>query len=137
MKTLKTKEVMENMQTSFLKNFFTNKNITYILSALLVISLGTGIYFYKKANEDPQKIKEAEAQKAVTAVGKLIVLPADEIPDVATVTGPEKLRDSPFFANAEKGDMVLLYKNSRKAILYRPSINKIIEVSPVSLPEGQ
>lgn len=46
---------------------------------------------------------------------------------------PEKLRDQPFFANAQRGDKVLIYANAKKAILYNPPSNKIIEVAPVNI----
>ena len=56
-----------------------------------------------------------------------------EDPTVATVVDPERLRDQPFFANAKQGDKVLIYTNAKKAILYSPESNKIIEVAPVNI----
>jgi hypothetical protein len=67
----------------------------------------------------------------VAAVGKLIVLPTDEQPTLATVVDPSKLKNQPFFAQAQKGDQVLIYTNARKAILYSPTANKIVEVAPL------
>lgn len=73
-----------------------------------------------------------EAEDTVARVGKLIVLPEGEDPTVATVTDPEKLRDQSFFANAKKGDKVLIYTRAKKAYLYDPSLNKLIEVAPIT-----
>lgn len=73
-----------------------------------------------------------EVTTIVNEVGKLIVLPTDETPTVATVTDLSKLAGQPFFANAKIGDKVLIYTQAQKAILYDPIANKIIELAPFS-----
>src|SRR3989338_957014 len=75
-----------------------------------------------------------EVNKLLERVSEHIVLPSDERPNIATVNNPESLKNQPFFANAKNGDVVLLYPNSRKAILYDPVLNKILEVAPLILP---
>ncbi len=111
-----------------------------VLVVLLVVVLGAAVYFYVQLNqlkEDPQKIAQEEARSLVIKVGKLIVLPEGEEPTVATVTDPNLLKDQPFFANAKTGDKVLIYTNARKAILYNPDENRIVEVAPVSIGPTQ
>lgn len=78
-----------------------------------------------------------EAKQLSTEVGKLIELPSDEVPTIATVVDVEKVKSQPFFANAQNGDKVLLYAKTSKAILYRPSAKKIIEVAPINLGNSQ
>lgn len=73
-----------------------------------------------------------EVKQLVDAVGKLMILPSDEQPTVATVTDLAKLSGQPFFAQAQVGDKVLIYQTAAKAILYRPSTNQIIELAPLS-----
>ena len=68
-------------------------------------------------------------------VGKLIVLPEGEQPTVATVSDAESLREQPFFAQAKNGYKVLIYTNARKAILYDPLSNKIVDVAPLNIGE--
>ena len=75
---------------------------------------------------------QAELDKVVSKVGRLVVLPENEIPTLATVTDPEKLKDQPFFANAEEGFKVLLFSQSRKAILYDPKSDKVVEIAPIN-----
>ena len=107
-----------------------------ILAILAVVAIGAAIYFYSQLSQlraDPQRIAQEEVKSLVIKVGKLIVLPEGEEPTVATVTDPELLKDQPFFANAKTGDKVLIYTNARKAVLYSPEENKIIEVAPVSI----
>jgi hypothetical protein len=64
-----------------------------------------------------------------------MVLPENEQPTIATVTDPSKLSGQSFFAHAKVGDRVLLYAAAKKAILYDPNINKIIEVAPINLDD--
>lgn len=114
-----------------------------LIVGLLIIALGLGGFsFYqyqqsqtelKKLKADPQAAAREETKKLVEQVGKLIDLPKGEDPTVATVTDASKVKDQAFFARAENGDKVLIYTKAKKAILYRPSTNKVIEVAPVNL----
>ena len=74
----------------------------------------------------------AQVDDLVAEVGRLIVLPENEVPTVATVTEPEKLKDQLFFANAKAGHKVLLYTEAKKAYLYDPVAKKLIEVAPIT-----
>lgn len=56
-------------------------------------------------------------------------LPAGEQPTLATVADQEKLKGQDFFSHAQNGDKLLIYPKAKKAILYRPSTGKIIEVT--------
>jgi hypothetical protein len=102
-----------------------------IISAGLIIS---NIVFIKQIHElkNPGEASVNEIKKIVSDIGSFIVLPADETPTLATVSDPDKLKDQKFFANAETGDKVLLYQTSQKAILWRPSTKKIIEISSLN-----
>ena len=48
-----------------------------------------------------------------------------------TVTDKEKLSGQLFFANAKNGDKVLVYEKAKKAFLYDPDADIVIEVGPV------
>ncbi len=75
---------------------------------------------------------QAEAEAIIIKASKLIVLPSDEAPTIATVTDVSAVKDQAFFKNAQNGDRVLIYQNAGKAILFRESENKIIEVGAVN-----
>ncbi|OGH60024.1 MAG: hypothetical protein A2725_00025 [Candidatus Magasanikbacteria bacterium RIFCSPHIGHO2_01_FULL_33_34] len=114
-----------------------NKIVLVVLLILVVIFGALTFYYYKKfseLNKDPLGVAEQEVNKLLERVSEHIVLPSDERPNIATVNNPESLKNQPFFANAKNGDVVLLYPNSRKAILYDPVLNKILEVAPLILP---
>lgn len=104
---------------------------------------GTAFYFRQqyKTNLQKQAVEtKNEIQDVLASVGKLMELPGGEEPKLATVTDKEKLQGQAFFAQAQNGDRVLLYLNAKKAILYRPSNNKIIDMTVLSdsgmQPEG-
>lgn len=110
------------------------KLIRTILLIVTIFALILAGYFYyrlKTIKINPQTVINSEVESVVLKVSKLYLLPVDEEPTVATVSDPEALKDQSFFMWSLKGDKVLIYTKSGKAILYRPSIDKIIEISPI------
>ena len=111
-----------------------------VLITLLFVSAFSAVYFYSQYNTiklNPQKIAQDERAALLAQVSRLIVLPSGEDPTIATVSNIDVLRSQPFFANAKNGDQVLIYANARKAILYDPNANKIIEVAPINIGNPQ
>ena len=100
---------------------------------IVLLACGAGYFYYKSSTASSDEKAKKVLSDSVSAIGKLIMLPTDEQPTLATVSDPEKLKAQPFFANAEVGDVVLVYARAKKAILYSPKYNKIIEVAPVNL----
>lgn len=74
-----------------------------------------------------------ESMMTIAAIARHVVLPSDEMPTVATIASTEQLTDQAFFMNAKVGDRVLIYTRAQKAILYDPVIDRVIEVSALSL----
>ena len=103
-----------------------------VLVLLLLAALGGAYYFYQKASAAAPTDSKTEIADLVKKVGRLMVLP-DEVPTLATVSDPDKLKDQKFFINAHKGDKVLIFSTAQKAVLYDPTQDKIIEVAPVNL----
>jgi hypothetical protein len=121
---------------------------TTILIALVVILiialLGVAGFFakgYYELRQNPNKVAEDETKRLIEKVGKLYQLPGDETPVIAKVQDKEKLKDQPFFKNAENGDQLLIYQGAKMAIIYREKDNKLINVGPVAMDsspqEGQ
>lgn len=107
-------------------------SVLIIFSFILVISLGSSIYFYTKYRQAvSEKSSFSEIETIVKKVSQLMELPQGEIPTLATVNDKSKLQNQEFFQKAENGDKVLVYTQAKKAILYRPSTNKIIDVAPI------
>ncbi|MDP3993777.1 MAG: hypothetical protein Q8P75_02225 [bacterium] len=114
-----------------------------IAVVLAIAAVAGGVIAYRFRQEvavlkaNPNKTAQEEVQALIDKVGQIIVLPQDERPTIATVADPEKLKDQPFFAKAKRGDRVLIYTTARKAILYDPVGNKIVEVAPVTIGTSQ
>lgn len=101
------------------KSLFHSQKVFIIILLILSLIAVSGYFYW-------QRHKTQDNFNVVTSLEQLIELPTEE-PSLATITDIEKLKDQPFFQNAENGDKLLIYKNSQKAILYRPSKNKIID----------
>lgn len=116
---------------------FKLKKLIFVLIVILVLA-GVGVYYflqYQKTQsllKDPSKAAVVETQALIDKVGKLVLLPSEQ-PVTATVSNKEDLPKHPLFVNAQNGDKVLIYKLAKRAILYRPSINKIVEMSSISV----
>ncbi len=113
-----------------------------IFAVLIIVAIGAAVLFYFKYQGAIGRARSLlgssstnveEASKLIQKVGKLTDLP-NETPTVATISDAAKLQSQPFFAKAQNGDKVLIYTNAKKAYLYRPSTNKIIDIGPVSFP---
>jgi hypothetical protein len=104
-----------------------------ILSLLLLCAIGVAGYFYYQLKWAPQIESAQEIEDLTTTIGEFIELPTNETPTLATVTDREKLADQTFFLKAENGDKVLIYSNSGRAILYRPSSKKVIDMTTVNV----
>lgn len=109
------------------------------LGVAMVVLAVLAIMFYLKAQNLEEKNVSAiqnETQKVIEEVSKLIVLPEGEEPTVATVSEVEKLREQPFFRNAQNGYKVLIYSGAGKAVLYDPVAKKIVEVAPLNMKQN-
>ena len=107
-----------------------------VFSLLLCLFAGAAGYFYYKYKQATRTvdIKEEIAQ-LVETIGAVMELPSDETPTLATVTDREKLTDQPFIRKSENGDKVLIYTNAGRAILYRPSVGKIVDVTAINIQD--
>lgn len=110
-----------------------------IFSIVLAIFIGlvvVSVYFYWRYTEELKKNPTREISQLTKEISKLMLLPESPLPTLATVTEKEKLQGQEFFKKAENGDKVLIYMQEGKAILYRPSIKKIIDVAPIKPTEN-
>ena len=118
------------------KSILQNRPLVVGVSVILIIIIGAiSIYTYTYFQKDATLSSAATDQQVkeiLEKIGKLVVLPTGETPTIATVTDIEKLAGQPFFKNAQNGDKVVIIGSTKEAILYRPSINKIITMAPIN-----
>lgn len=101
------------------------KKYKILTITILIVFIGIGgFYFYRKS---------APPQNLLSKVGNHILLSTNESPTVATVSDKTKLINQKFFSEAQNGDILLIYNSSQRAILYRPSLDKIINVTMVNI----
>lgn len=120
------------MMPKILSNKLLVVNIISVIA--LLGAVGTAIFFYGQYQRSIaiKNQPAAEIETTAAAVSRLIELP-NESPTLATVSDVDKLKDQDFFRRAQNGDKVLIFKDAKKAILYRPFTNKIIEVGPIQV----
>lgn len=136
-------------------------NFPFPKSAFRDVIIGVGFtllatipsyYFWKKIEDLPKTINSSSAANAsvltnqaqkvgqkeliIAEVGKLMRLPKNESPVIATVTDSAKIREIPFFNTAKEGQKILIYAKAQKAILYDPKIKKIISAGPMIMPKA-
>lgn len=119
---------------------FLNRNkVLFIIILIALVGIAAGGFFfikYQKAQNiinNPNLASQQEAQDLVKKVSKFILLPENELPTIATVSDYKKLKDQPFFQKSQNDDKVLIYTQAKKAYLYRPATDKLIDVTIVNV----
>lgn len=106
-------------------------SISLVILMILVVS----IFISSNGANETIEISEnigLSNQELIRTVGDIFLLP-DETPTIATVTDKNLLSEQAFFTEAIDGDKVLIFVESEIAILFRPDIGKIVNVSNVQL----
>ncbi len=144
-KRIQQVSTQDRKRSSFIKLIFTLmkkffafiKKPVGILSLLLVVALGACGYFYSqyhKLSVDPRAQSQADAQKKtdemIAKISKLMVVSDTSNAVIATIADKSKLVGQKFFDNAQNGDVLVLLPNMSKAVIYRPLLDKIIDIGP-------
>lgn len=109
-----------------------NKIINFLVVVIILILAFWGGYSYGQLEKTKNNIKDSEnSSMLIDRVSSLYLVPKGEVPTIATVSDPQAVKEKSFFTLSEKGDKVLIFTSIGKAILYRPSIDKIVEVISV------
>src|SRR5258708_2362003 len=105
--------------------------ITLVVLAFVAVSAAAFYFYhqYQEVNRD-KLAAQNDISSFLKVAAKSVLLP-DEEPVVATVSDKTKLQEQAFFKAAENGDKVFIYAKNELAVLFRPSINKIIQVMPI------
>jgi hypothetical protein len=108
-----------------------------ILSLALVFVIGLSVGFFLDQSWQFYRANRILTSDEATmeALSKIILLP-EELPSIATVIDTEALNDEPFFQKAENGDKVVIFQNNKRAYLFRPKENRIIDMTVIAVGEA-
>jgi hypothetical protein len=119
----------------------------YLLAVLAIILLGAGGYYgykYYQENYSSPEAKaaaeaaaaDAEKQEILAELSKLMVLPAGD-PVLFKVNDEETMKkQQAFFKDTKNEDVLLVFQESSKAIIYRPSTKMIVNVGPINFDQN-
>lgn len=120
---------------------FVRRHIVLLGSVFLLVMLALvfegGRYSVYVAH--PELSSQDQANQVLSKVSKLIQLPQNETPTMATINDAAAAKQGqPFLSAAQNGDVLIVYQATGEALLYRPSTDKLIAVGPVenNAPQG-
>lgn len=118
--------------------------ISTVLALVVGVVIGVGgLWAYNqympKSNAAPvSQVDQAKIKDLISKVGKLVMLPTNEEPVIATINDASALtKEQVFYKGSINGDVVLVYQKAAKAIVYSPSRDIIVNVGPVVLQDQQ
>lgn len=108
------------------------KKVFLIIIVVLIVAGGAFYWFgLRKSAEAPMP---KEVKVLLEKLQKHIILPTDEDPQISIIDDPvQATKDQPFVTGSQKGDLLIVYIKARKAIVYSPSRDIIINVGPISV----
>lgn len=121
-----------------------NKNGLYFLIgmgiflvACIILLFAVYLFLHPKTTTAPNSLGIAPdlSQPAVllAKVKALVDLPSDETPQIVPISDLAPFSKQQFFSKAHVGDVLIIYINSHIAVLYDPGLNKIVNMSKISI----
>ena len=118
------------------------KSQSKLLIIIILVSLAGWLFYnYREVKKEVVRLSTPEGQQAfldqqtedtIERIRKHMVLPEDEVPTVVTITDIDLLTEQqPFFNGAQNGDKVLVYAGARKAIIYSPERDIVVNVGTI------
>lgn len=117
----------------------------FLIAGVLVLAVAGIFIFYAMrfgfdaaTSAGTPPTSDVEVAKILEKVGEHIRLP-NESPVVSVITDIDLLAaQQPFYTGAKNGDILLIYPNVSRAILFDPDEDRIVNVGPIIFenPEG-
>jgi len=114
-----------------MKKILIRNRLLSFLAGFSVVMIIAVVWWFNRAPSSGSD--KQEMIKVRDSVSKLVILPTGEDPTLATVTDKNSLTDNFLKTNAENGDKILVYITAKKVYIYRPSINKIVNIGPLTI----
>lgn len=108
-----------------------------VLVIILAGALGYTVWQNQRLRSPEYQAQQQDEvnKKVIENVAKIFLVPSDTEPTIASIVDIDSLRKAnpEFYRDAQNGDRLLIY--ATRAIIYRESENKVINVAPVSISE--
>jgi hypothetical protein len=122
------------------KKSFLKKNYLKLIVLFLLLVL-IGGYFGYRYWTSPKAIAariEKQNMKMISDISKFMRLPQGDKPIFYEITDPVSIsKTQPFFSGSEKGDRLIIFPTSSKALIYNPTKKMIINVGPIQFDQSQ
>jgi mRNA degradation ribonuclease J1/J2 len=113
-------------------------NRIYVIGAAAIILVAVlGFLGYKQytnmkaQSANPGQASQEEIKEVLDEVKKLMIVP-EEQPVMAKIDNADELKkQQAFFAGATNGDVVLIFPQAVKAVIYSPSRHLIVNSGPI------
>lgn len=124
-----------------------NKFLWFLVVVILVALAGGLVFLYTKYSETKkeveklstvqgqQELSKTQTQELLGEMRKIIIMPTNEDPVVATITDINQLKDKEFYKDAQNGDRVVVFANAKKAYIYSPERKLIVNVGAFQLDQ--
>lgn len=117
-----------------------SKGVSFLTTLFIILIIVAGSFFlyqkFKKKKTDDVRT-EKEVASLVKDLSKYMFLP-NEDPLVFTISDIDSLiREQAFFTNAQNGDVLFIFPQSAKAIVFSPKRKRVVNAGPVSFDENQ
>lgn len=96
--------------------------LTLILAGVSIMAIAASIWFYVLYSN--KQSESAKQQQIVDKVARVIALP-QETPTVVTVADKDRLTNKQLATKVDNGDVLLVFAQSKKLVIYRPSSDKV------------
>jgi hypothetical protein len=103
-----------------------------IIILVIFFVLGFGWKYWTDHHRNPNYTNA----QLILRISREVGISGDANPAILTVVNREKV-DQPFLKESKDGDKILLYYKSDKAVLYRPSANKVIKTGSFTPPNAR
>lgn len=108
------------------------KFLRFFLITLFLLGIAGFVFnLFTKKDNTPTTLSSEEQTTILEKVSSIMLVP-DEEPYIFTITDVDTLlKDQKFFAGAKNGDVLFIFPNASKAVIYSPERNVIVNSGPL------
>jgi hypothetical protein len=108
-----------------------------VIIVALVVLVGFLLLGKDSSSGDSKSKDKKESSRVVKEVGELYIVPTQEEPTVAAIKDKSKLSKQEFFKDAQNGDYLIVYSKAGLALIYRESVDKLVNAGPINADASQ